>query len=313
MSHDVVVPRGADPDARERHRDELHVNFSSSSPLDQDCELLAIQDRLSPFLTLLGSRLGVPETLAQLSASHSETVDLICHTTRQNLLALGEWVVGLNRETNAFCTEAGPILDALNIKKLRLVGCYVADGLEAANTLAALRDRLGLDVVGTSSMVCDRPEDFDYHGCVSHNFSRGNPDGLITPARIAAELAGIPTFASEVDRDDLRTLAPPPPAARWRSYDLARPAATAILDTLETRFWRLPGLLREPNGTLTFPANDNGSAGSLQLLFDGALVRVYPNGEPSRVYQPRDLGALRAAVTSAITDPRARSELLGNS
>lgn len=304
----ALAPPGSHPDVIQRHRHD-GIDGASISGASADPVLAEIQEKLSPFLTLVGGWRGVITTLKALRAEEyrATNLDLIGHSGPDNLLEIGTWIVGKDAaELQAFCHEAKPLMQDLGMTAIRLIGCNTVEGVLATAVLKALEDKLGCDAFGAGSMVFANA--FSYRQCIFQNLSRpsqaGGPVAMPPGTSIEEELAKLPTYdeAFQVVRATPR--APEPRDVQLVAEELVELDGLIARD----RGWRLPGLLRKPSLVLSAPRPD-GTVHPIDVLFGGELVRISPRADPPIYYRPKDLTAFKAFLA----DLRARTAPPGRS
>jgi hypothetical protein len=286
------APTAAHRSPRVRH---AGISATSVSGRVMDRVIEDVQDKLSPFLTLVDGWQGVVKLLAALERSDPEVdyLDLIGHSNGNNLLELGNWVVGKNpTELEAFCKEAQPHLKRLGIRAVRLVGCDTAEGVVAKAVLNGLEQGLKIAVYGTGSLI--DAEHFSYRMCISENFKPASQvSGVVgaSPPSRSAQIA-FRRLRSAMDPGvfDVTSADPRPP--KVGDYILS-PADFARLRAQfkhrDAGAWRMPGLLRKPSFVLIAPDVNGQPRYPVEVFFDGELVRLSRDLEPDLYYVPRDL------------------------
>jgi len=232
-----------------------------------------------------------------------KTLDLIGHTTSdRSLLLLGDWVIDATSPTvTSFFRGLADddVLARLGVHAVRLLGCMTADSAHGRWTVCKLAEILGIDVYGTTGLMF-----------ASHYDENGLSDDrryLLTPASELRDTALDPRPLDRGQRDarvlDLDGI--PPIALRTREWPVrfADPdTARAVLRLVRRRDGSVvPGLLASPACELAFPSVAPGRFHLLQILLDGELVRVYPDGEerPGVVYPVDDPHELKRVLELA--------------
>ena len=210
-----------------------------------------------------------------------KTLDLIGHTTSdRSLLVLGDWVIDATSPTvTSFFRGLADqnVLDRLGIQAVRLLGCMTADSAHGRWTICRLADVLGVEVFGTTGLM----------------FASHYTPGGLDPARrymLASSSALRSTVVDprpldrgtratrELDVDALPAQALPTRRA-WPIRLADRDDARSILRLIRRRDGsELPGLVAAPACEVAFPSATAGAYHVVQILLDGELVRVYPNG-----------------------------------
>jgi len=91
------------------------------------------------------------------------TLDVVAHTTKDRLMRLGSTVIdpAVPAVATTFARLAhGNVLPRLGITALRLLGCWSGTGRGAAAVIA-IADRLGVRVLGSSTIIQTRHFDAD--------------------------------------------------------------------------------------------------------------------------------------------------------
>ena len=271
-----------------------------------DSELSRIVDALD-HKVLIDSRGDLEELFGSLLALEApptpKTLDLIGHSTPgKSLLVLGNWVLDAASQTvTAFFRGLAEqeVLPRLGVTAVRLLGCLTADTGHARWTMCTLADILGIEVYGTKDLI------FSAHYTAS-GFSAERRYLLVSASELRRQAAdphpltrGTP-YERVLDLDALPAM---PIGAgehhRWplriASYDDAR----TLLRLVRRRDGAaMPGLLTSPHCEVALPSSQAGSFHRMQVLLEGELVRVYPDGakEPGIVYPVEDPYALKMLV-----------------
>lgn len=179
---------------------------------------------------------------------------------------------------------------------MRLLGCRTADSAHGKWTVCKLADILGIEVYGTTGLMF-----------ASHYDENGLSDDRRYLLARASELRDTVLDPRPLDRGerDVRVLdldgIPPValPTREWPVRVADVDAARAVLRLVRRRDGSVvPGLLASPACELAFPSVAPGRFHLLQVLLDGELVRVYPDGEgrPGVVYPVDDAHELKRVV-----------------
>jgi hypothetical protein len=241
-----------------------------------------------------------------------KTLDLIGHSTPdRSLLALGGWVIDAASATvRAFFRELAEleVLPRLGIHAVRLLGCQTAATPRGRATICKLSEILGVDVLGAREVLYSAHydarglRDEAQHVLVSSRDLRRDPDETIGSIRASR-------YPRLLDIDALPSspLAAHPPPWPRRIATLA--AARDLLRLVRRSAGaEMPGLIAQPSCEIALPSAKPGWYHVAQILFDGELVRVYPEGShrPGIVYAVDDPQALRALVDELPAAPGQR-------
>jgi hypothetical protein len=280
---------------------------------DADSELARIQD-LIEHKALVTGRADLEVLLGALLQAEAEpdpdapeprphrTLDLIGHSTAdKGLLALGDWVIdGTRPSVLAFFRELADleVLPRLKVAAVRLLGCQTAESREARATICKLAEILGVDVLGTRQLLYTAHYDErGFRGDAEHVLlSSHELRGELTEVGPAGQLARYPRLL-DVDALPASPLADRPPA--WPLRLAGAEAARELLQLVRrTAGAAMPGLLAQPSCEIALPSAYPGWYHAMQVLLDGELVRVYPDGEhrPGVVYPVDDPRALRCVI-----------------
>lgn len=270
---------------------------------DIDPELEQIAARIDEKVFVDG-RAELEELLGRLLSIDApvtpKTLDLIGHSTAgQSLLVLGNWVIDAASPTvTAFFRELAEleVLKRLGVQSVRLLGCRTADTSHARSTICTLSEILGVEVYGTTDLVFN-----------AHYTNAGFADErryLLVGAselREAARPSNVMPESDPYERVlDLDALPATPLAATpWPLKIASRDEASAMLRLVRRRAGAtMPGLLTAPRCEVALPSADPGLYHRAQILFEGAFVRVYPDGieGPGIVYPVEDAAALTQLV-----------------
>lgn len=274
-----------------------------------DSELARIQDLITSRV-LVDGRGDLEELLSRLVdlarttpiTMPPKTLDLIGHSIPvSSLLQIGDWVIDAENPTLlAFFRGLADldVLPRLGIHAVRLLGCHTAGTPSGRRTLTRLSDILGLEVYGTNNMTF--AGHYDEHGfsrrwrflLVSSSDVRESehgdaPEVTPEPSPRALDLDALPAFPLEV-----RT-------STWPRRLATTEAAQQLLRLVRrTEGGMMPGLLSLPTCELALPAGRPNAYHLVQVVLDGAFVRVYPDGpvKPAVLYPVSDPHALRQII-----------------
>ncbi len=231
-----------------------------------------------------------------------KTLDLIGHSTPgPSLLVLGGWVIdAASTKVRAFFRELAEleVLPRLGITAVRLLGCQTATTAHGRATICKLSEILGVEVLGTRALLYS-----------AHYDARGLRDSAQHALASSGELAREPgetigsiqasRYPRLLDVDALPASPPdaiaPPWPRRVTTPELARDLLRLVRRSAGAE---MPGLVAPPCCELLLPSPKRGWYHLVQVLFDGELVRVFPDGthRPGVVYPVDDRPALRALV-----------------
>jgi hypothetical protein len=271
-----------------------------------DLELTRIKDIIECKVSVDG-RADLEEVFGRLLSFGGEpspkTLDLIGHSSPDSLLQLGDWVLDASSSiVSAFFRELADndILPRLGIHAVRLLGCSTATTEKSKWTLYSLADILGLEVYGTKNMLFASHydtkgfrRDREYLLVCSSDLRADRDEGRELPSQVEA-------FTRALDIDGLPT-APLIKQSAWPHRLATRDDVRALLHLIRrTEGATMPGLLATPQCEIAMPSVRPGEYHRAQLLFDGAFIRVYPDGHdrPGVVYPANDPRALRALVAT---------------
>jgi len=187
----------------------------------------------------------------------ASTLDLVGLTTRDHLLAFGDWVIdGRHRRTRAMfrgLAEA-EVLQRLGVTTVRIVGCNTATSDRARTSSGELADILGMPVTGTTELL--RIADGMLVSCAP------NGTRMLDLDAVAIDYEPHLPVASE-------------PQTRAILAAIRRDAGTT-----------LPGLLAVAHSTVALPSGHR-----IEVLLDDELVRI-----GDLVFPVADPRGLRAAL-----------------
>jgi nucleoside-diphosphate-sugar epimerase len=272
---------------------------------DRDAELGRIRDLLE-HKAVVDGRGDLEALLGRLLAAERprtpRTLDLIGHSAPgSSLLVLGGWVIdAASARVRAFFRELAEleVLPRLEVTAVRLLGCQTAGTAQARATIGRLSEILDVEVLGTRQVLY-----------AAHYDARGLRDDARHVLASSRELGREPgegigslqasRYPRPLDVDAL-------PASPLEAYPplCPRRVATPELARELLRLVRraagaeMPGLLAAPSCEIMLPSAKPAWHHLVQVLFDGELVRVFPDGthRPGVVYPVDDPPALRALV-----------------
>lgn len=248
---------------------------------------------------LLGRLLGAADGS---TASEPRTLDLIGHSTSStSLLQLGDWVIDADSSgVTAFFRGLARhgVLPRLGIRAVRLLACHTASTARGCATLCALADILGLEVLGTNHLLYDLH--YDEHGFRDiWAFMLVSSSDLRHQARESTAPPEAPRGPRLLDIEALPALRPGRSPTEWPRRVATRRAMREILPLIRRDAGaQMPGLIAVPTCELALPSTMRGAYRVMQVLFDGAFVRCFPDGEslPGLVYPVDDAPQLRRIV-----------------
>jgi hypothetical protein len=227
------------------------------------------------------------------------TLDLIGHSTPdRSLLVLGDWIVdGTSLKVLSFFRGLADaeVLSRIGIIAIRLLGCETALTNAGRITMVALSDVTELPVYGTTQMINETVYTAD--GFAGDHLLLSSEDVRREPIAMLVKRGGEP-FQRVLDIETLPAspLGPRPLHPR-RLADL--PAARRLLALVRRADGaQMPGLAAAPTCEVGLPSMKAGWWHRVQVLLDGAFVRVYPDGED------------RPGVVFPVTDPKQLRELI---
>ncbi len=297
---------------------DLRADRSELTAVSPTTHLSVITDRRDPELERIHRALAQPieianrndladilgRRLATITGTPAPaTLDLIGHAMPgTSLLRLGDWVVDAAQSSViAFFRELAEhdVLSRLGITALRLIGCVTAGSAHGQYTMCALADVLGVEVYGTTDMICAAHYD-------AGGFSERYAHALVASAEVRGEVrkfearADRATRARALDLDALPSEPLPVAfAAAWPLLVVDRAMAADILRMIRRHEGaEMPGLLAEPMCELALPDGD-ATYVRMQVLLDGEFVRVFPRGVPAGIVYPvADVGGLRRLASA---------------
>jgi hypothetical protein len=196
-------------------------------------------------------------------------------------------------------------LPRLGIDAVRLIGCVTAGTAHGRYTICALADVLGVEVYGTTDMIC-----------ATHYDATGFSDRYAHVLVPSAELRGEPRHfeartttgprARALDLDALPAEPlPPEHTAAWPLHVLDRASAAEVLHMIRRGDGaEMPGLLATPACELALPVSATAYVRT-EVLLDGEFVRVFPRDARAGILYPvADVGGFRRLV-HGLAAPRA--------
>ncbi|MEO8698884.1 MAG: hypothetical protein ABI867_02540 [Kofleriaceae bacterium] len=280
----------------------IHISVASSNP---GTELARIQERIEG-LEVVEDR-GELEALLCRRLARSDrpakptTLDFIGHSSPEHsLLTLGTWVIDTERPAvRAFFRELADqdVLPRLNVRAVRLLGCGTAETARGRATLCTLAQILEVEVYGTTETLGEAH--YDAHGL------RDDCGHVLVAARSFAStetIDGIEAHVSYRRNFDIELLPPRPITAwghAWPLRVLDRATAAAVVRLVRRGDGaEMPGDASDPMCELALPATTGSRFHFVQVLRNGELVRVFPDGTH------------RPGVVFPVTDPAALCALL---
>lgn len=239
-------------------------------------------------------RLGTPPV--------PKTLDLIGHSTPDKaLLSLGSWVIDAARPAvTSFFRELADleVLPRLGIREVRLLACQTAETAEGSATLCRLSDILGVEVLGTRQLIYSGHYDArGYKDELAHLLVSSRDlrsEGYETGAQVQAA-----PYARMLDVDALPASPLSGHAPAWPRRLATPEVAREILRLVRRGAGaEMPGLLAQPGCEVALPSGKRGWYHLVQVLLDGEVVRVYPDGahRPGVVFPVSEPHALRALL-----------------
>ena len=198
------------------------------------------------------------------------TVDLIGHSRDPGFLMLGGWALDDEPQTaGTFSTSIRPLLDALGVIELRLLGCSTAATHRSRAALRRISFAVQRPVYGTRRFLSKN--DYGPAGFMSDEILVG-ADGTCTqpPDRVGFFLgAATPVPLSAIDLNAGPRLTSDQPL-----LPVNEARASDILSFVDgSRSWVLPGLLAEPTPIVLW--SQHNTIHRLEILLDGQVVRGY--------------------------------------
>ena len=281
-----------------------HLSVLSSR---RDAELGRVHAALTSALEIssrndLADQLG-HRLVGVTAPAGAATLDLIGHTMPStSLLRIGDWVVDAAQSSvTSFFRELAEhdVLPRLGITAVRLLGCVTAGSAHGRYTICALADLLGVEVYGTTDMIC--AQHYDATGfsdryasaLVPSSALRGEPPHFESRTTLTA-------YARALDLDGLPTVTLPlAQSPGWPLHVLDRASAAEVLHMVRrSEGAEMPGLLATPACELALPTG-SGQHVLAQVLLDGEFVRVFPrDARAGIVYPVADKSGLRRLVHS---------------
>ncbi len=229
------------------------------------------------------------------------TLDLIGHSMPgTSLLRIGDWVVDAAQSSvTSFFRELADhdVLPRLGITAVRLLGCVTAGSAQGRYTICSLADLLGVEVYGTTDMIC--AQHYDATG-----FSDRYAAALVASAALRGEVPSFESrttttaYARSLDLDALPSVTLPlAQAPGWPLHVLDRSRTAEVLHMVRRHEGaEMPGLLATPGCELALPTG-HGAHVLAQVLLNGEFVRVFPRDVRAGIMYPvADAGGLRRLV-----------------
>lgn len=281
-------------------RNGAHLSVSVRT---QDPALARIRDTIE-HVVMVDGRSELEASLNLLAGAYTiarpshKTLDLIGHATAdRGLLELGDFVIdGESRVTRAFFRELADheVFERLGVRAVRLLGCATATTEAGRATLVALADIIGLPVYGTSASLSEAHYDREGLRDVCAHLLVSDDDVRRAPG--APAHAGGQRRMFDVDALSAGPLAP-------HDHPWPRRIATAELARDLVRLIRrgegaeMPGLVGPPICTVALPASRPGWYHRVDVMLDGAFVRVrLAPGDALVAFPVSDPAALTALI-----------------
>jgi hypothetical protein len=246
---------------------------------------------------LLGSRLSagiVPRPM---------TLDLIGHGgPRHSLLALGDWTIdAADPRVSAFFRELADhdVFHRLGITAIRLLGCETARTSAGRETIGLLSRLTGIEVFGARTMISS--DHYDRTG-----FSDANAHLLVSSGELTMygppSGPGDPPWPRNLDIETLPAIAlAAAPRVAWPRLIATREDGAELIRTIRRdEGGPMAGLAVVPVCEIAIPAFEPGRFWFVEILLDGAMIRVHPNERAEGVCYPT-------------TDPAAIQQLVAQS
>lgn len=284
--HLTLITRASDSELA-----RIHDLVAHKLLVDGRCELEVVLG------TLLGHAAKSPGGVL----AGQRTLDLVGHSTPgKSLLMLGDWVIDTQSATvTAFFRELAEldVLPRLGVTAVRLLGCETATTRHGRATICTLSDILGIEVFGTRTLIYAAHYDRD-------GFSDDAEHALVSASDLVRDAMQSPhhdrmaRYERVLDVDGLPAIALEQPCPWPRRVATAHAARTLLACVRRTGGVQMDGLLTAPSCEVVLPSNLAGHYHLVQVLLDGELVRVYPDGTGAAgvVYAVEDPHALRAIV-----------------
>lgn len=257
----------------------------------KDRELDAIR-RTVRVLEPVAGHDGLVETLEAYAhrGTRIATLDLIGHSRDPGFLMLGGWALDDAPQTaGTFGVSIRPLLDALGVMELRLLGCSTGATERGRAALRRISFAVRRDVFGTRRFLSKN--DYGPEGFMSDEILVG-PDGARSQIqdRVGFFLgAATAVPLSAIDLNAGPRLTPDQPL-----LPVNEAKAAEILGFVDgSRSWVLPGLLAEP--TVIVLWSESNTIRRLEILLDGQVVRgfgAYPDDDHGRLFRVRDADQL---------------------
>ncbi len=270
----------------------------------RDLELSRIHGALDSCLEVDG-RGELEDLLGQLLAAvtvppATSTLDLIGHSGPDALLELGDWRI--DAETGAVTSFFRGLADhdvfrRLGIGAVRLLGCETARTRRARSTITVLAEVAGVEFYGTRTMIYAahyEPTGFSAEHLLIPSGEMSRTTDVTGPA-ISGNAWPLLFDIEALPSSSLGAL----PYVSWPRRIATTADAGALLALIRRGEGGLfPGLLAAPMCEVVVPATEDGRFWRIQVLLDGAMVRVYTDDQdPGVCFPTSDPSAMRAAVT----------------
>lgn len=230
---------------------------------------------------------GLVETLERhvQRGTRVATLDLIGHSRDPGFLMLGSWALDDAQQTaGTLSLSVRPLLDALGVIELRLLGCSTAATDRGRAALRRISLAVRRSVYGTRRFLSKN--DYGPAGFMSDEILVG-PEGS---AQILDRVGFFLGAATSVPLEAIDLNAGPRLTADQPLLPVNEIKAAEILAFVDgSRSWVLPGLLAEPTQIVLW--SQRNTICRLEILLDGQVVRgfgAYPDDDHGRLFRVRD-------------------------
>jgi hypothetical protein len=217
--------------------------------------------------------------------TRAETLDVIGHSRGPGFLVVGNWPIDDSPQVAAsFSQELRPMLEAMGVRVVRLLGCSTATTERGLAALRKLSQAARRPVLGTRRYISKN--DYSPHGFISDDVlvdgngakPRPDPVGFLSGAASSIPLTVVELTPGPKLTNDLPLL------------PVNEAVAGRLLEFIDvTRSWVIPGLLAEP-APIVLWSQDN-AIHRLEFLLDYHVVRAYgayPDDDHGRLFRVRD-------------------------
>jgi hypothetical protein len=239
-------------------------------------------------------------SLLAVGTGTAKTLDLIGHSAQDCLLQLGDWLIDATRPSVAAYFRGladNDVLPRLGVTAVRLLGCHTAGTKRGRETIRTLARILGVEVYGATNFI--GAMHYDAGGFVpAREYLLVASGDLQRPPTLEPASELVDRYPRLLDVDALPAM-PLPTGAAWPVRLATGDDARTILGCVKRDAGAtMPGMLAAPSCEIAIPAGRAGMYHRLQLVLDGAFVRVYPDGDE------------RPGVLFPIDDPRGLSRFV---